>query len=254
MKANVYSLEGEVVEEVELPPVFETAYRPDLIRRAVLSSISQRIQPRGVKETAGKRHVVHYLGTNRGISRTPRLSSGGRGASFVPQAVGGRKAHPPKVEKIYAEKINKKEKKLAVRSAIAMSANLEIVKARGHNVEEVKEIPLIVEDSLEDLEKTKEVAEAFQNLGVWKDVERAQQKKIRAGKGKMRGRKYKRKRGPLVIVGKSESKSLKSARNLPGVDVVCVHNLGAEHLAPGTHPGRLVVWTKSAITSLERVV
>lgn len=249
MKAHVYSLEGDPLEEMELPSVFETEYRPDVIKRAVLSSISQRIQPRGTKLTAGKRHVVHYLGTNRGISRTPRLSSGSRGASFVPQAVGGRKAHPPKVEKIYAEKINKKEKRLAVRSAIAMSANFEIVKARGHHIDEVKEIPLIVEDTIEELEKTKEVAEVFQNLGVWKDVERAQKKKIRAGRGKMRGRKYKRKKGPLLVV----TKSVKSARNLPGVDVVEVSNLGAEHLAPGAHPGRLVIWTKSAIASLEEV-
>lgn len=247
MKAHVYSLEGEATEEIELPPVFETEYRPDIIKRAVLSCISQRIQPRGTKRDAGKRHVVHYLGTNRGISRTPRLASGGRRAAFVPQAVGGRSAHPPKVEKKYAEKINRKEKKLAVRSAIAMSADYDLVKKRGHKIDEIKEIPLIVEDSLEELEKTQEVAEVFENLGAWKDVERARKKKIRSGKGKMRGRKYKKKKGPLVVV----KKSLKSARNLPGVDVVTVQNLGPEHLAPGTHPGRLVIWTKSAVEFLE---
>ncbi len=249
MKAHVYSLEGEVTEEIELPSVFETEYRPDVIKRAVLSCISKRIQKRGTKKEAGKRHVVHYLGTNRGISRVPRLATGGRRAAFVPQAVGGRKAHPPKTTKVYAEKINKKEKNLAVRSAIAMSADPEIVRARGHNIEDIKEIPLIVEDSLEDLEKTQEVAEVFQSLGAYSDVKRAHQKKIRAGKGKMRGRKYKKKKGPLVVV----STSLKSAKNLAGVDVVSVDNLGPEHLAPGTHPGRLVIWTKSAVQSLERI-
>lgn len=249
MKAHVYSLEGEIQEEIELPPVFETEYRPDVIKRAVLSCISQRIQPRGTKKEAGKRHVVHYMGTNRGISRTPRLTSAGRRAAFVPQAVGGRKAHPPKVEKVYAEKINKKEKKLAIHSAIAMSANQEIVKARGHHIEEVKEIPLIVDDSIEELEKTQEMTEVFRNLGAWNDCERARRKKIRSGKGKMRGRKYKKKKGPLLVV----TKFVTSARNLPGVDVVTVENLGPEHLAPGTHPGRFVIWTKSAVKALEEV-
>ncbi len=249
MKAHVYSLEGEATEEIELPPVFETEYRPDLIKRAVLSAISKRIQRRGTSPTAGKRHVVHYLGTNRGISRTPRMMSAGRKAAFVPQAVGGRKAHPPKVEKIYREKINRKEKKLAIRSAIAMSADRSIVEARGHRISEIKEIPLIVEDALEDLEHTREVAEVFSNLGALNDVKRAQEKKIRAGKGKMRGRKYKKKKGPLLVV----TKPLKSARNLAGVDVVTVWNLGSEHLAPGTHPGRLVIWTKKAVQELERI-
>ena len=249
MKAHVYSLEGEPQEEIDLPVVFETEHRPDIIKRAVLSSISQRIQPRGTKVDAGKRHVVHYLGTNRGISRTPRMAAAGRRAAFVPQAVGGRRAHPPKVEKNYAEKINRKEKKLAIRSAIAMSSNPDIVKARGHRIDEVKEIPLIVDDSLEDLEKTQEVAEVFQSLGAWKDVERASRKKIRAGRGKMRGRKYKKKKGPLLVV----TKSVKSARNLPGVDVITVHNLGCEHLAPGAHPGRFVIWTKSAVKALEGI-
>ncbi|KYK33358.1 MAG: 50S ribosomal protein L4 [Theionarchaea archaeon] len=249
MKAHVYSLEGEIQEEIELPSVFETEYRPDIIKRAVLSCISQRIQKRGTKKDAGKRHVVHYLGTNRGISRTPRMASAGRRAAFVPQAVGGRRAHPPKVEKVYAEKINKKEKQLAIRSAIAMSANQEIVKARGHRIEEVKEIPLIVEDSIEELEKTQEVRDVFLNLGAWSDCERARKRKIRSGKGKMRGRKYKKKKGPLLVV----TTSAKSARNLPGVDVVTVENLGPEHLAPGTHPGRFVIWTKSAVKALEGV-
>jgi large subunit ribosomal protein L4e len=249
MKSHVYSLEGEPTEEIILPQVFETEHRPDLIKRAVLSSISKRIQPRGTKKEAGKRHSVHYLGTNRGISRTPRLASGGQRAAFVPQAVGGRRAHPPKVEKIYAENINKKEKRLAIRSAISMSADPDVVRSRGHRIDEIKEIPLIVEDALEELEKTGEVAEVFQHLGAWQDIERARKKTIRSGKGKMRGRKYKKKKGPLLVV----TRPMKSARNLPGVDVVTVKNLGPEHLAPGTHPGRLTIWTKSAIQALERI-
>lgn len=246
MKAHVYSLEGEVTEEIELPSVFETEYRPDIIKRAVISSITKRIQRKGTKKEAGKRHVVHYMGKNRGISRTPRLSSAGRRAAFVPHAVGGRAAHPPKVEKIHKEKINKKEKRLAISSAIAMSADKEVVTQRGHIIDAVKEIPLIVEDSIEDIEYTRDMVEVFQKLGAYHDVKRAQKKKIRAGKGKLRGRKYKKKKGPLLVV----TNPVKSARNLPGVDVVTVHNVGPEHLAPGTHPGRFVIWTKSAVEKL----
>jgi large subunit ribosomal protein L4e len=249
MKANVYSLEGDITEEIELPSVFETEHRPDVIKRAVLSCISNRIQPKGTSPTAGKRHVAHYMGKNRGISRVPRLSSAGRRAAFVPHAVGGRPAHPPKVEKVQSEKINKKEKKLAVRSAIAMSADRDVVAARGHRIDVIKEIPLIVEDALQDIEHTQEILEVFEHLGCLPDVKRAQKKKIRAGKGKMRGRKYKKKKGPLLVV----TAQVRSARNLPGVDVVTVDNMGPEHLAPGTHPGRLVIWTKSAVEALEGI-
>ena len=246
MKAHVYSLEGDITEEIELPSVFETAYRPDVIKRAVISSITKRIQSKGTKKEAGKRHVVHYMGKNRGISRTPRLSSAGRRAAYVPHAVGGRTAHPPKAEKVHKEKINKKEKRLAISSAIAMSADREVVTQRGHIIDSVKEIPLIVEDSIEDIEYTRDIVSVFENIGAYSDVKRAQKKKIRAGKGKMRGRKYKKKKGPLLVV----VNPLKSARNLPGVDVVTVHNVGPEHLAPGTHPGRFVIWTKSAVEKL----
>lgn len=249
MKAHVYSLEGDIVEEIELPFIFETEHRPDVIKRAVLSCISNRIQPKGTSPMAGKRHVAHYMGKNRGISRTPRLSTAGQRAAFVPQAVGGRRAHPPKPEKVQAEKINKKEKQLAVRSAIAMSADQDVVAARGHKIDEIKEVPVIVEDALQDIEYTQEMMEVFKNLGCLPDLKRAQKKKIRSGKGKMRGRKYKKKKGPLLVV----TTTVRSARNLPGVDVVTVDNVGPEHLAPGTHPGRLVIWTKSAIEALEGI-
>ena len=250
MKCNVYSVDGNVVESIEVPAVFGTEFRPDLIRRSVLSSISSRSQPYGPNPLSGKRTSAESLGKNRGIARLPRMKSGPRRGAFVTQTVGGRRAHPPVVEKIIHEKINKKERRLALMSAIAASGKQDVVSARGHRVGAVKEFPLVVEDDLEKVRKTKETREIFKVIGIWDDILRAREKKIRAGRGKARGRKYKKKKGPLVIVSRNQGIYL-GARNHPGVDIVEVENLSTEDLAPGTEAGRLVIWTKSAIERLD---
>ncbi|MCC7569142.1 MAG: 50S ribosomal protein L4 [Candidatus Methanofastidiosa archaeon] len=249
MKCNVYSVEGNVVESIEVPAVFGTEFRPDLIRRSVLSSHSSRSQPYGPNPHAGKLTSAESLGKNRGIARLPRMKSGPRRGAFVPQTVGGRRAHPPIVEKILHEKINRKERRLALMSAIAVTGKADMVRSRGHRIEAIKEFPLVISDDLEKVRKTKETREIFKLIGVWDDILRAREKKIRAGKGKMRGRKYKKKKGPLVIVSRNQGIYL-GARNHPGVDIIEVENLSTEDLAPGTEPGRLVIWTKSAIEKL----
>ncbi|MBO8174791.1 MAG: 50S ribosomal protein L4 [Thermococcus sp.] len=253
MKVKVFSLNGEPIEEIELPKVFETPFRPDLIRRAVIASWTHRIQPQGRDPMAGKRRVTENIGKGHGMARVERIKTAPRFAAFVPFARGGRRAHPPKVEKIIWEDINKKEKKLALMSAIAATANYDLVRARGHIIDNVPQIPLIVEDELEKIGKTRETREIFKKLGIWDDIERAKKNtKVRAGKGKMRGRRYKKAKGPLIVVAKNEG-ILLGARNHPGVDVVLVDNLGVEMLAPGTHPGRLTVWTKGAIERLREI-
>ena len=253
MKVKVFSLNGEPIEEIELPKVFETPFRPDLIRRAVIASWTHRIQPQGRDPMAGKRRVTENIGKGHGMARVERIKTAPRFAAFVPFARGGRRAHPPKVEKIIWEDINKKEKKLALMSAIAATANYDLVRARGHVIDNVPQIPLIVEDELEKIGKTRETREIFKKLGIWDDIERAKKNtKIRAGKGKMRGRRYKKAKGPLIVVAKNEG-ILLGARNHPGVDVVLVDNLGVEMLAPGTHPGRLTIWTKGAIERLREI-
>lgn len=253
-KINVYSLEGKVTGEMELPEIFSEEFRPDLIKRAVLSAQSARIQPWGTDPMAGKRTTAESFGAGRGAAMVPRVKgsrhpAGSKGA-FVPQATGGRKAHPPRTARIIHEKINKKERRLAIRSAIAATINPELVKARGHRTENVPQIPFVVDDELCAIKKTSETREIFKNLGIMDDVVRAKNgRKIRAGRGKIRGRKYKTPKGPLLVVGEDKGISL-GARNHPGVDVVVVDNINAELLAPGTHPGRLTVYTKSAIEKL----
>ncbi len=253
-KINVYSLEGKVTGEMELPDIFSEEYRPDLIKRAVLSGQSARIQPWGTDPMAGKRTTAESFGAGRGAAMVPRVKgsrhpAGSKGA-FVPHAAGGRRAHPPRTARIIHEKINKKERRLAIRSALAATINQELVQSRGHQTENIPQIPVVVDDGLCSVKKTKETREIFKNLGIMDDVVRAKKgRKIRAGRGKTRGRKYKTPKGPLLVVGEDKGISL-GARNHPGVDVVVADNINAELLAPGTHPGRLTVYTKSAIEKL----
>lgn len=247
MKAKVLSLSGEVVEEIELPKVFETEYRPDVIKRAVLAIQSHRRQPYGTNPLAGVDYAWENWGPGYGYARVPRLKQGSR-AVVVSQAVGGRRAHPPKVQKKWAEKINKKEKRLALKSAIACTANPEIVRARNHVFE--GELPKVVVDDIQSIKKTKEIVEVFKAIGVYGDVERAKEtKRVRAGKGKMRGRRYVMKKSVLLVVGEDKG-VIKAAKNLPGVDAVLVKDLNVELLAPGCQAGRLTVWSKSAIEYL----
>ncbi len=247
MKAQLIDLSGKAKGNVELPKVFEEEYRPDLIKKAVLAAQANRLQSYGSNAYAGMRTSAEGWGTGRGASRVPRIKGGSR-AARVPQAVGGRRAHPPKPQKILKEKVNTKERKKAIRSAIAATTNAELVKSRGHKYG--AKVPLIVENALEKLAKTSDVIGFLQTANLWDDVLRAKEgKKVRAGKGKMRGRKYKRKKSLLIVV--SEDKGIsKAARNLPGVDVVTANQLNVELLAPGAQPGRLTIWTKGALSKV----
>jgi len=246
--ATVLNLEGKKEKEVELPEVFKEELRVDLIKKAVLAIQSHRRQPYGVRPYAGMDSSAENWGPGHGVARVPRISTGRR-AAIVPQAVGGRRAHPPKVERKYAEKINKKEKRKALRSAIAATARADIVAARGHIFE--GELPKIVVDEFEAISRSRDMVEVLNAIGVYQDVIKAKNsKRVRAGKGKMRGRRYKNRKSLLIVVKENNNVSL-AARNLSGVDVVKVRDLNAELLAPGTHPGRLTIWTEGAITHLE---
>ena len=248
--AKIFNLEGKQVGKTELPAVFSTVLRPDVIKRAVLAIQSHRRQPQGRDPMAGKRTTAESRGTGGGMSRIPRTKNPSGRAAFAPGTVKGRAAHPPTSEKKIIRKIPKKERRLALFSAIAATASKDLVAARGHSIEDVPQIPLVVQDDLEKLKKTKDVEEALVHLGVLSDIYRVRQSiKVRAGKGKSRGRRLKHAVGPLLVVTKNEG-IVEAAKNIPGVDVVQVSNLNAELLAPGTHAGRLTIWTSGAISKL----
>lgn len=272
MKVNVLNLEGKPIEKIELPKVFEEPIREDLILRAVLASQSKRRQPYATNLMAGKRTAAHYHGRRRvgggtayqsmmgrELARLPRIHPTGKTvpwltlrARFVPQAVKGRRAHPPKVEKIWEQKINKKERRKAIRSALAATAVKELVLKRGHQAKDVKEFPIVADDKLQDLKKTKDVAKFLKKIGLEKELGRISERKVRAGKGKMRSRRYRKRKGPLFVV--VEDKGIgKAVSNIQGTNISQVKNLSVEYLAPGAHLGRLTIFTKSAINELNNL-
>ena len=122
VKVNVYGVNGSSSEQVNLPDVFETPYRPDIIRKSFNVLRSNKRQPYGADPFAGTKHATASVGKGRGQSRVPRLTQG-RTAALAPCVVGGRRAHPPKAERVWKEKMNKKEKTLAKNSAIAATAS-----------------------------------------------------------------------------------------------------------------------------------
>jgi large subunit ribosomal protein L4e len=251
--AKIFNLEAKPVGKIKLPSVFGTPLRPDVIRRAVLAIQSRRFQPQGRDYMAGKRTSAESRGVGLAIARIPRTKGpAGRGA-LAPGTVGGRAAHPPTPEKKIIKRIPKKEKRLALLSAIAATASREVVASRGHSIEDVPEIPLVVTDNMTGLKKTKEVEETLIRLGVLSDIYRVKESiKVRPGRGKSRGRKMKHAVGPLIVVAEDKG-IIKAAENIQGVDVVTVNNLNAETLAPGAHPGRLTIWTSSAIEKLNEL-
>ncbi len=246
MQAKILSVKGKSKKKIDLPDIFQEPYRPDLIKKVTNASQANRRQAYGPEFTAGIKTSAESWGSGRGVAQVPRLKNSNRVAR-VPQAVGGRRAHPPKPARVWKEKVNKKERQKAIRSAIAATANADLVRGRGHRFDAV--LPLIVEDAFESLETTGEVANVLATLKVWNDVEKAKRgKRERPGKGKRRGRRYKTKKSVLIV----SARSMASARNLAGVDVTTVGALDVELLAPGTHAGRLTIWTESAINSVGR--
>ena len=248
VKVNVYGIDGSSSEKIDLPEIFNTPYRPDIIRKSFNVLRSNKRQPYGADPYAGKRHATASVGKGRGQSRVPRLTQGRR-AALAPCVVGGRRAHPPKAERNWKEKMNKKEKILAKNSAIAATKDKEIVTKRGHKFDDKITLPVIIEDKFENIKKTKDVIKALEKIGIYDDVLRAANgKHIRAGKGKTRGRKYKTPKSILIISKKDEVR--KSSSNLTGVDVAKPEQINIEYLAPGGDAGRLTVITKSALKEI----
>ncbi len=255
LKTNVYTIDGEVKKELELPEIFSITPREDLIHKAFKAiSLSLR-QPYGLSPIAGSRRVGHNLGPNHGISRIPRISGGSRGV-LLASTVGGRSALSPRSDKVLYKKINKKEIKLAKLSAIALTSNKDYIVKRGHRIsdETLKNItfPIVMEDDIETITRAKDAITILKNIGLYDDILRAKEgKKIRAGRGKMRNRTYKQPKS-VLIVGSSQE-SLRAFASLPGIDVASLNSLSIRKLAPGGNPGRLTIYTEGIIEKMRGV-
>jgi len=146
------------------------------------------------------------------------------------------------------------KKRYALASALAASAIPALVMARGHKIDQISEVPLIVDNkSIDNIDKTKKAKELLESLKAFDDVEHADEStKLRRGKGKMRNRRYVHRRGPLVIYNE-KTPVIKALRNLPGIEVASVNRLNLLQLAPGGHLGRFCIWTKDAFEKLDTI-
>ncbi|MCC7575057.1 50S ribosomal protein L4 [Candidatus Woesearchaeota archaeon] len=262
MELKILNKEAKETSKIKLPDQFKEQVRTDLVKRAVLVIQASNRQRYGASPEAGKRASAYVSKRRRaykttygiGQSRTPRkvLSRSGTRmnwvGAFVPQTVGGRRAHPPKASKIWTQKINTTENRKAIRSALSATMIPELVKARGHIIPQT--YPFAISDEYNTINKTSELKKSLKTLGLIEDIERATTKKVRAGKGKARGRKHRTKKSILFVVSQ-DSELTKSARNLPGCEVIKVKELNAEILAPGTVPGRLTLFTESALKKIK---
>ena len=249
IEVPIIDLEGKSVKTVKLPDLFRVPVRKDLIRRAHHAAHTASKQPQGRDPLAGKRRVGESWGAGYSVARVPRLDNGR--AVFAPMTRGGRRAHPPRVDKVIVEEINKKERIYAIVSALAATALRDFVVSRGHVVPEDLSLPVVVVDELENISRSRDAREFLIKTGLWSDVERSYSRiRIRAGKGKRRGRRYVEPKSILVVLSKSDSPAFKAFRNFPGVDVAFIGNLGIVHLAPGGVPGRLMVISESALKGL----
>lgn len=260
MKTIIFDIKGNKAKEIDLPEFFSEKIREDLIFKVLETKKTK--QPYAPSPVAGKQStaagkVVHRRhvwrsGYGRGMARVPRKIMSRRGSQFnwigaeVAGAVGGRRAHPPKVlSMINTKKINKKEQMMAIISALSATANKKSVAKKYESVEEksINQLPIIVQSEFTKL-KIKEITILFEKiLGKLYEVS-IPQKEIRAGKGKRRGRKYKKTAGMLVVLGNDESLKTKM------VDVKNVKNLSVLDLAKGG-PGRITIYTEKAIKDLE---
>lgn len=252
MKVNIYNKDGEAKDEIDLPDCFSEEVRPDIIQRAFQASRANKRQSYGAKKGAGMRHSTEQQGKGQGQARVQRLSQGGNRAAESPQTVGGRKAHPPKSEKDLGKKINKKEKSKARRSALTATTVEELIRERGHEIEsESLDFPIIVEKGIEDIIKTQDAVDFLKNLNIYSDIVRAHEgKKVRAGKGTMRDRKYKRPVSLLAVLPE-DCDGLKAFSNLAGVTVKTPEKLTIEDLAPGGNPGRLTLFSVKSLNMME---
>jgi len=248
-KAKVYGIEGNVVEEIVLPKIFSVPVREDLIRRAYLSAFTAMLQPKGRDPMAGRRTTARSWGVGYGRARVPRIDTGR--AAFISFARGGHIAFPPRTDRRLVEEINRKENIYAILSALSATTKPELVKARGHLFNN-DSLPIVVLDDVEDkIVKASEARVFLEKIGVWSDIERSRAgTRIRAGRGKMRGRRYVEPRSVLFILSSYGKPLAKAIRNFPGVDIATPNNLSVLHLAPGGVPGRLTILVRSVLEKL----
>jgi len=254
-QVKILNLEGEETESFSLPSVFQTPIRQDVINRVYVALASHNIQPQGRDPLAGERTSAEsgHPPTGRGISRIPRVkgerySKSGMAAA-VASVVHGRMAHPPRSEKVIRKGVNKKERYLALASAVAATGDQDLVSKRGHKFS--SKLPIVVTSDIENITKVRELKKFLSAVGADKDLERAgrRRKKVSSALATI----VRPGVGPLIVVS-SGSKLGGIAKSMEGLTIAKSSSLSVLDLAPGSAPGRLTIWTKGSLESLSKNV
>lgn len=254
-KVKVLGMDGKEKEHIELPSVFNTPYKPKVIQRVYNNLNSHSFQIQGRYPGAGQMVSAESRNTGLGIARIARAR--GEGFPRAGQAAGvagvrkGRVAHPPVAWKNIYKKINKKEKILALCSAIAATSNRDLVKQRGHLLSDEISLPIVVSGEIESLLKSKDLEKFLEKIGLKEDLTRTHIKR-----NKKKNRKYSSNRrcglSALILVS-DEEKIGRLNNSLPGISVKTVKNVSVLDLAPGSRPIRLTVFSEKAIEELKNV-
>ena len=250
---TVRSVEGIAESTVQLPQVFQTPFRPEVIHRAYVNLLSHKFQRQGRYPAAGELVSAESRNTGLGIARLARIR--GQGFSRAGQAAGvagvraGRVAHPPESWKAIRKKINNKERHLALSSAIAATARKDLIVGRGHIVEGISDFPIIASDSIESITKSRDLLKALLAFGLAKDLSRANTSK---SKGTKKGNRVKNAGTSALVVVRKGSKASRLANSIPGIDVKDIESLSVLDLAPGSKPIRLTVFSKGSLEYLQK--
>ncbi|ORX52812.1 hypothetical protein DM01DRAFT_1336591 [Hesseltinella vesiculosa] len=255
---NVYLDTGKASDAtIALPDVFKAPVRPDIVNFVHTNMAKNKRQAYAVSSKAGEQTSAESWGTGRAVARIPRVNGSGTHragqAAFGNMCRGGRMFAPTKTWRKWSRITPVNQKRYATVSALAASAVPALVMARGHRVEKIQEVPLVVSDQVESFNKTKQAVALLKALEAYADVAKvSNSRKLRAGKGKLRNRRHRQRRGPLVIY--NEDNGITAAfRNIPGVELANVRRLNLLQLAPGGHLGRFVIWTQGAFQLLDDV-
>merc|ERR1712159_723028 len=159
--------------QVAMPAVFLAPIRPDVVQFVHTNMAKNTRQAYAVSKWAGHQTSAESWGTGRAVARIPRVPGGGthragQGA-FGNMCRGGRMFNPTKTWRKWHRKINVNQRRYAICSALAASALPGLVMARGHQVSEVPEVPLVV-DSM-NADKTSKAKAVLESVGAFDDVD-----------------------------------------------------------------------------------
>jgi large subunit ribosomal protein L4e len=291
IQAKLLRIDGTESGTIDLPSIFGTPYRYDVIHKAYVNLLSHSYQRQGRYPMAGEVVSAESRNTGLGIARLARAK--GEGFSRAGQAAGvagirqGRVAHPPESWKNIYKKINEKEKQLALCSAIAATARKDLVERRGHRVSNISSFPIIVSDEIEDISKTKDLLKMLIALGLNDELHRLDiSRKSRSGTARRRGRRSRSATSAIIIISSDKTGALKEdndndnesrtrtrtrtrtrskdkenrdknllrlSGSIRGIDVKQVKDLSVLDFAPGSKPIRLAIFSESAIKELNNI-